>query len=107
MMHGQCPEIDWERFFRALKARDAAKRSPPVLSGFSFSLNNEAGPVFALQHAAPILCSFFHVSFFVRHRVDAFMFLPTMTGQWKLDNRNLPETDITRGVHTGDLPISK
>eukprot|EP00752_Nemacystus_decipiens_P008302 g7422.t1 len=40
------------------------------------------------------------------YAIDAFMFLPTMTGQWNLDNRNLPETDTTRGVHTGNLPIS-
>ncbi|CAM9441219.1 unnamed protein product, partial [Scytosiphon promiscuus] len=39
--------------------------------------------------------------------LDAFMCLPTMTGQWKLDNRNLPETDTTLGVYTGDLPLSK
>ena len=35
------------------------------------------------------------------------MFLPTMVGQWNLDNRNLPETDTTLGVHTGDLPLSR
>lgn len=35
------------------------------------------------------------------------MFLPTMSGQWSLDNDNIPETDTTLGVHTGDLPLSR
>ncbi|CAM9387446.1 unnamed protein product, partial [Hapterophycus canaliculatus] len=39
--------------------------------------------------------------------LDACMCLPTMTGQWKLDNRNLPETDTTLGVYTGNLPLSR
>ncbi|CAM9335143.1 unnamed protein product [Ascophyllum nodosum] len=37
---------------------------------------------------------------------DVFMFLPTTAGQWSLDNQNLPETDTTLGVHTGNLPLS-
>ncbi|CAM9873724.1 unnamed protein product [Ectocarpus sp. 6 AP-2014] len=38
--------------------------------------------------------------------IDAFMCLPTIPGLWNLDNRNLPETDTTLGVHTGNLPLS-
>lgn len=35
------------------------------------------------------------------------MYLPTMDGQWALDNQNIPETDTSLGVHTGDLPLSR
>lgn len=40
-------------------------------------------------------------------REDAFMFLPTMSGQWSLDNQNIPETETSLGVHTGSLPLSR
>ncbi|CAM9963587.1 unnamed protein product, partial [Discosporangium mesarthrocarpum] len=38
---------------------------------------------------------------------EAFMFLPTVQGMWSLDNQNIPETDISLGIHTGNLPLSR
>ncbi|CAM9735776.1 unnamed protein product [Chrysoparadoxa australica] len=38
---------------------------------------------------------------------DCVIFLPTVAGVYCLDNQNIAETDISLGVHTGDLPVSR
>ena len=38
---------------------------------------------------------------------DCFLFLPTETGVFSLDNEDLPETDTTNAVTTGRVPLSR
>ena len=73
---------------------------------YSWLNNSNAGCEQIMPQYIPVSEQKMSSSLCSRDRVDAFMFLPTMTGQWNLDNRNLAETDTTLGVHTGELPIS-